>query len=316
MKRTSMVSPFAKTVTATFATILYVIVIRTLLSYGTIPASWLNLVYSGLAIFIGAIIYYFLTTFALRIKEERVRFTFSKISLVMAVAVGIIILLVIWIQEVTYLALSLGLVAAGVSFSLQGPITSLVGWLVLAFERPFAVGDRIEINKVAGDVVDYGFFFIRVMEIQSWTEADLYTGRIMLVPTNWILSNAVYNYSKDFDYIWDKIWIGLLYGSNYAKISSDIKEIANSFTMQIREQAETAYKNVHKKYYIQEAALEPQVFVSFNSNWVQIDLRYISLVRARSKTRSELSYRILQYLEKNEITVASSSMNINLAGKS
>ena len=310
-----MVSSLAKTISAAFATILYAVAVRTLLSYGIIPVSWLNLVYSAFAIFIGAVIYYLLTTLALRIQEERVRFTFSKVSFVMATAVAIVILLAIWIQEVTYLALSLGLVAAGVSFSLQGPITSLVGWLVLAFERPFAVGDRIEINKVAGDVVDYGFFFIKVMEIQSWTEADLYTGRIMLVPTNWILSNAVYNYSKDFDYIWDKIWVGLLYGSDFAKISSDIREIANLFTAQIREQAETAYKHIHKKYYIQDTALEPQVFVSFSSNWVQIDLRYISFVRARSKTRSELSTKILQYLETNKITVASSSMNINLAGK-
>jgi small-conductance mechanosensitive channel len=311
-----MVSSLAKTVTAVFATILYAFFVKTLATYGFIPTSWLNVAYSAFAIFIGVVIYYFLSTLALRIQEERLRFTFNKISLVTAIAVSIIIILAIWIQEVTYLALSLGLVAAGVSFSLQGPITSLVGWLVLAFERPFAVGDRIEINNVAGDVVDYGFFFIRVMEIQAWTDADLYTGRILLVPTNWILSNAVYNYSKDFDYIWDKIWVGLLYGSDFAKISMEIREIANSFTAQIREQAETAYRRFHRKYYVQDATLEPQVFVSFNSNWVQIDLRYISPVRARSKTRSELSFLILQYLENNRITVASSSMDVNLTGQS
>ncbi len=311
-----MVSAIVKTITAVFVTVLYAFLVRALAIYGIIPASWMNVVYSALAIFIGAVIYYFLTTLASRIQEERLRFTFNKISFVIAIAASIIIILAIWIQEVTYLALSLGLVAAGVSFSLQGPITSLVGWLVLAFERPFAVGDRIEINNVAGDVVDYGFFFIKVMEIHAWTDADLYTGRILLVPTNWILSNAVYNYSKDFDYIWDKIWVGLLYGSDFAKISSGIKEIADSFTAQIREQAETAYRKVHKKYYIQDTPLEPQVFVSFNSNWVQIDLRYISPVRARSKTRSELSSLILQYLENNRVTVASSSMNVNLTGKS
>jgi small-conductance mechanosensitive channel len=311
-----MVSSLAKTVTVVIVTILYAFFVRAAETYGLIHTSWLSLFYSVFAVFAGAITYFILTTLALRINEERVRFTFNKFSLVVAIAVSLVIILAIWIQEVTYLALSLGLVAAGVSFSLQGPITSLVGWLVLAFERPFAVGDRIEINNVAGDVVDYGFFFIRVMEIHSWTDADLYTGRIMLVPTNWILSNAIYNYSKDFDYIWDKIWIGLLYGSDFAKISSGIREIANSFTAEIREQAEKAYKNVHKKYYVQETALEPQVFVSFNSNWVQIDLRYISAVRARSKTRSELSSLILRYLEDNKVTVASSSMNINVTGKS
>jgi small-conductance mechanosensitive channel len=251
-----MVSSIAKTVTAVFVTFLYALFVMALVDYGFLSPSWLSVLYSTFAIFIGVVIYYFLKTLALRIHEERLRFTFNRISIVIAFAVSLIIILFINIQEVSYLALSLGLVAAGISFSMQGPITSLVGWLVLALERPFAVGDRIEINNVAGDVVDYGFFFIKVMEIHAWTDADLYTGRILLVPTNWILSNTVYNYSKDFDYIWDKIWIGLLYGSDFAKISSAIKEIANSVTSQTREQAEKAYMKVHKKYYIKDATLE------------------------------------------------------------
>lgn len=311
-----MVSSLAKTIIAVFGAVLYAFLARALVSYGILPASLLGVVYSVFAMFFGAIVYYFLTTLASRIQEERLRFTFNKIALVIAVAVALIIILAIWVQQLTYLALSLGLVAAGVSFSLQGPITSLVGWLVLAFERPFVVGDRIEINNVAGDIVDYGFFFIKVMEIHAWTDADLYTGRILLVPTSWILSNTIYNYSKDFNFIWDKIWIGLLYGSDFARISSDIKEIARSCTASIMEQAEQAYQHVRKKYYSQDATFEPQVFISFNSNWVQIDLRYISQVMVRSKTRSELSSLILQYLENNKITVASSSMNVNLTEKS
>ena len=82
------------------------------------------------------------------------------------------------------------------------------------------------------------------------------------------------------------------------------------------EQVEQAYKHARKKYYSQDATFEPQVFISFNSNWVQIDLRYISQVSVRSKTRSEISSLILHYLENNKITVATSSMNVNLTEKS
>jgi small-conductance mechanosensitive channel len=53
--------------------------------------------------------------------------------------------------------------------------------------------------------------------------------------------------------------------------------------------------------------------VSFNSNWVQLDLRYITEIKVRSKTRSDLSTMILKYLNENGITVASSSMNVNVA---
>ena len=78
------------------------------------------------------------------------------------------------------------------------------------------------------------------------------------------------------------------------------------------EQALKAYTKVERKYFLKDTAFEPQVFVSFNSNWVQIDLRYITEIKIRTKTHSELSALILHYLEQNGITVASSSMNLNV----
>lgn len=264
------------------------------------------------AVLAGLVLYYVLLALASRIEEPKMHFSFRRIAVVASVALVVISLLAVWIQQLTFLAISLGLVAAGLSFSLQQPILSLVGWLVLAFERPFSVGDRIQIKDVAGDVIDYGFFFVRVMEIREWTDADLYTGRILLVPTNWILSNTIYNYSKEFGFIWDKLWIGLLYEENYTKISNDIREIALLHTQSIVKEATEAYARIRNKHFLRETTFEPQVFVSFNSNWVQVDLRYITEIRNRTKTHSELSSKILQYFRENGITVASSSLNVNV----
>lgn len=307
-----MFSPVTKALTVILLTIGFSILLTTFKSYFEISALSPQVVSSIFAVLAGIAIYYILSLLASRIQEPKLRFTFAKVALVIAVAVALITLLVVWIQQLTFLAISLGLVAAGISFSLQQPITSLVGWLVLAFERPFAVGDRIEINKVAGDVIDYGFFFVKVMEIRQWTDADLYTGRILLVPTNWILSNTIYNYSKDFNYIWDKLWIGLLYGADYTKIANDIKEMARQYTNTMMKEAIQVYAKDERKYFLNETSFEPQVFVSFNSNWVQIDLRYITETKTRAKTHSELSTLVLHYLSQNGVTVASSSMNLNV----
>ena len=296
--------------------IVAIVLLATLTRYSLIPSLGVQVEYSVFAVLAGIVIYHILGALASRIEETKLRFTFNKVSVVLSVAIVSVGLLAIWIQQLKFLAISLGLVAAGVSFSLQQPITSLVGWLVLAFERPFVVGDRIEIRDIAGDVIDYGFFFVKVMEIRQWTDADLYTGRILLVPTNWILSNTIYNYSKDFGYIWDKLWIGLLPGADYMKVAQDIKEMAQRQTAAIVEKASSAYVKVRSKYFLTETNFEPQVFVSFNSNWIQLDLRYMAEIRNRAKMHSELSTMIIDYLANNGVNVASSSMNIYLTEKS
>jgi small-conductance mechanosensitive channel len=271
-----MFSQATKAAVVTGLAVGFALFLTTLVRYSIIPQLEPPVLYSIFAVLAGIVAYYILSALASRIEEPKLRFTFTKITLVVAAAV-------------------------------------IVGWLVLAFERPFSVGDRIEINNVAGDVIDYGFFFVKVMEIREWTDADLYTGRILLVPTNWILTNTVYNYTKDFSYIWDKLWIGLLYGADYTKVANEIKEMAAQITQPTTEMAKQDYFKVEKKYFLKDTTFEPQVFVSFNSNWVQLDLRYITEIKVRSKTRSDLSTMILKYLNENGITVASSSMNVNVA---
>ena len=308
-----MVSSLAKATAVILLSFIFAFILLIVKSYFAIEILSPQVLYSVFAVLAGIIIYYIMSMLTSRIEEPKLRFTFAKVALVIAVAVILVSLLVVWIQQLTFLAISLGLVAAGISFSLQQPITSMVGWLVLAFERPFSVGDRIEINDVAGDVIDYGFFFVKVMEIRQWTDADLYTGRILLVPTSWILSNTIYNYSKDFGYIWDRLWIGLLYGADCTKVANDIREMARQYTQKMVEEAVKIYAKVEKKYFLKDTSFEPQVFVSFNSNWVQIDLRYITEIKIRARAHSELSALILQYLNQNKLTVASSSMNVNVS---
>jgi small-conductance mechanosensitive channel len=307
-----MASVYAKPVAAVILVALAAIALNVLQIYGIIPILALEIADSVYIMLVGIALYAVLFSLLARVSDEKPRFLLRKVAFALVAVFIIIGLLVVWVQELTYLALSIGLVAAGVTVALQQPIASLVGWLVLALEKPFSVGDRISINEVEGDVIDYGPFFIKIMEIRQWTEADVYTGRILMVPMNWILSYSVQNYSKDFPFIWDRIWIGLLHGVDFIKVREDIERIAQEQLSGFSEDAQKAYNLARKKYYLLEAPMDPTIYTSFDSNWIQLDLIYLTPFKPRRKTRSDLSSQILQYLNKNKITVASSSMNVNL----
>ena len=266
-----------------------------------------------IAILIGLTFYYFIYGLSPAVKDEKLRFTLRKIAAIVGVAIILIGFLAIWVHEITILALSAGLVAAGVSFSLQQPITSLVGWLVIIFNRPFYIGDRIHINTVEGDVIDFNVFQVKLMEIGQWTNSNLYTGRILSVPTSWILTHSVYNYTQDFSFVWDRIWVGLLYGEDYEKVSDELGKIAEEFTRETVEEAEASYKSLSRKYFSHVSSFEPVVYLSFNSNWIELNVRYVTDARKRTATRSDISKAMLDYIYENGIKIASTSMNVNLS---
>lgn len=267
------------------------------------------------SILIGLTVYYFIYGISPAAKGERLRFTLRKVAAFVGVAIALIGILATWVQEITIIALSAGLAAAGISFSLREPISSFVGWLVIILNRPFSIGDRVMINVAEGDVIDFNIFQVRLMEIGQWTDSNMYTGRILSVPTSWILTHSVYNYTQDFNFIWDRIWIGLLYGEDFKKVADKSKEITEAITRETIAVARKSYEKLSDKYFSHESIFEPSVYLSFNSNWIELNIRYVTDARFRTKTRSRISSSLLDYLYSNGIKVASTSMNINLTAK-
>lgn len=96
---------------------------------------------------------------------------------------GYILIIIITISYFTGnikdFALSIGLLTAGITITLQELILSIAGSFYIFFVGVYKPGDRIEINKIKGDVIDIDSIYTTMMEIGEWISSDNYSGRIV-----------------------------------------------------------------------------------------------------------------------------------------
>jgi small-conductance mechanosensitive channel len=141
----------------------------------------------------------------------------QAISLVAAIIL-ILGLLSIWFSDPTRLATALGLMSAGLAFALQQPVTAIASYFVILRGNTFTVGDRISMGGVRGDVMRLGFIQTTIMEMGEppsvqgadpamWVKSRQFTGRIVTVSNARIFAEPVFNYTRDFPFIWEEMAI-------------------------------------------------------------------------------------------------------------
>ena len=179
-----------------------------------------------------------------RTEDVRVRYHARKVSSYVSASLALLLLGRIWLTGFQDIGTFLGLVSAGLAIALKDLVASVAGWLYLLWRRPFEVGDRIQIGKHAGDVIDIRLFRFTLIEIGNWVEADQSTGRVILIPNSQILMEAIANYSKGFRYIWNELPVLLTFESNWSKAKTILQEIIDEHSAYL---SESAMQSVRKR---------------------------------------------------------------------
>ncbi len=242
------------------------------------------------------------------------------IQLVAAVAL-VLGIASIWIDAGTNLTTGLGLLSAGVAFALQQPLTAIAAYFVILRGDMFNVGDRIVLGEVRGDVIRLGFMKTTVMEMGQppsvegnanpavWVHGRQYTGRLVTVSNGMIFSDPVFNYTRDFPYVWDEIVLPITYDSDRAAVERILLDAAHlaSSENDIPHEALTAMK---RHYAVTDVDLEPHVYTRITDNWLELSLRFLLPARTARTVKDAMSRDILQGLESSGIGIASATYDI------
>ncbi len=227
----------------------------------------------------------------------------------------------IWFNDPNRLATGLGLVSAGVAFALQRVITALAGYVVILRGQTFNVGDRITMGGVRGDVIALGFLQTTLMEMGQppsvqdatppiWVKSRQYTGRVVTVSNAQIFDEPVYNYTRDFPYLWEEIILPISYKDDRGRAEEILLEIANRHTVPISEMGKEALDAMQRRYNVHPADVEPKVYYRLTDNWLELTVRFVVKEHGIRDIKDAMSRDILAALEAAGIGIASATYEI------
>ena len=238
-----------------------------------------------------------------------------------AAIVLILGLLSIWFNDPTRLATAFGLMSAGLAFALQQVVTAIAGYFVILRGSTFTVGDRITMGGVRGDVMRLGFIQTTIMEMGQppsvqgadpamWVKSRQFTGRIVTVSNAKIFSEPVFNYTRDFPFIWEEMAIPITYGADRTKAEAIMLEAARLNATEAGTMAADAKAHLQERFGVDPIDLDPRVFYRITDNWLELTVRFVVGTHRIRGVKDAMSRHIITELDKVGIGIASATYDI------
>ncbi len=264
------------------------------------------------AVFILLTIAFFRRLLRKKLPDTGVRYKSQKAVEFFGYTLLIIVTISFFTGSIKDFALAIGLLTAGITITLQELILSIAGSFYIFFVGVYKPGDRIEINNIKGDVIDIDSMYTTMMEIGEWVSSDNYSGRIVKLSNSFVFKGPVYNYSRDFPFVWDEFNLPIRYGSDVELAKTIIVKIASETLSEYMSQSILEWNQVVNKYYIENAQVNPTLSITMTDNWMQFNLRYIVDYKKRRFTKNLLNELIGKEIQNTDgkVQLASTTFEI------
>ncbi|MEX0593564.1 MAG: mechanosensitive ion channel domain-containing protein [Balneolaceae bacterium] len=173
--------------------------------------------------------FFFLASFTRRVLLKRIlprfeiesglQYTLSRITYYIIWGIGLMVSIQFIGLDLSSLAVIFGLLSVGIGFGLQNITNNFISGLIVLFERPISVGDRVEVAGVEGDVLEIN---IRSTKIRTLNNISI------IVPNQEFVGSNVVNYSHGDPTFRLDIEVGVSYGSDLDTVLSVLKGLADN----------------------------------------------------------------------------------------
>lgn len=256
-----------------------------------------------------------------RHRNERVMFWTRQGASIAAALTAVVALLSIWFDDPRRLTTGLGIFSAGLAFALQRVVTALAGYVVIVRGNTFTVGDRITMGGVRGDVIALTFMQTKIMEMGQppavqgadpamWVRSRQFTGRIVTVTNDKVFDEPVYNYTREFPFIWEEMHVPIPYRADRRRAEAILLECVGRATGPIDRESEPVRRAIEKRYFLSVDDLTPRVFYRMTDNWLELSVRFIVREHGIRELKDDITRDVLERFDEAAIEIASATFEV------
>lgn len=189
--------------------------------------------------------------------------------------------------DLTGLAVVVGGLGIGIGFGLQNIVSNFISGLIILGERPIAIGHRIEVSGVAGQVTQINLRSTTVVTNDNIT---------IIVPNSDFITHPVTNWSHGDPKVRMRLPVGVAYGSDVEKLTRVLLEVAAENASVLKEPAPTVR------------------FLGFGDSSLDFELAVwtISMAHRPTRFRSDLFFAIERKLRENQIEIPFPQRDLHL----
>jgi len=263
---------------------------------------------------IGAVILFFL--FLLFFIKYLVRkymsdndrfYTINKALNISFVSILIFVLLLAYIENVSYLVTILGFASAGIAIAMKDWFMSLMGWATIVMGGAIHVGDRVRFVRdgveYVGDIVDISMLRMTMHEDITLTAYmhNRRAGRMVFIPNNFIFTDMISNYSHaGLKTVWDGIDFVVTFDSDIQKANAIAKEVTRKYSKGYTDITRKQLNKLRSQYGIRNTNVEPRIFTHIEPYGLKISAWYLTNSFATMTLRSTISIEIIKRIHEEE----------------
>jgi len=218
--------------------------------------------------------------------EAGLPYALSALAHYLILLVGFLVALAMVGIDLTRLTILVSAIGVGIGFGLQNVINNFVSGLILLFERPIRIGDRLQLDTITGEMRRIG---LRSSTMRTWEGAELIIPNAQLtssIVTNWTLSDR----QRRID-----VPVGVAYGTPPRQVLELLLNVASQHEMVLANPAPVA------------------LFLAFGDSSLNFELRvFTDQLERWLQTRSELNLAVHDALSDAGISIPFPQRDVHL----
>ena len=144
------------------------------------------------------------------------RYVLSRMLQYLIWIFGILVALQVMGFNLTTITVVAGALGVGIGFGLQNVVGNFVAGIVLLFEQPIRIHDRVTVENVEGNVVDINFRSTTIITNDNIS---------IIVPNSQFINNSVINWSHGDPKVRIRVPVGVAYGSDVELVTRTLLDV-------------------------------------------------------------------------------------------